>query len=198
MLTLHRPGSRGWHRLPPAPKSVLLLAMVMTVSLLPARPENAAASAAVCLACYAVPGTGWRELARQAWALRWLVVVALAGQAVFLGIEPALIGTVRIVVAVLLASLLALTTPVTALLDLFERALRPARLLGADAERIALLLVVALGAVPTLGRIARDVRDAHRARGAGHGIRSSALAFIVLALKHADDLGDALTARGVR
>ncbi|WP_424447130.1 energy-coupling factor transporter transmembrane component T family protein [Microbacterium arborescens] len=198
MLTLFRPGTRGWHRLPAGPKAVLVLGMVMTVSLLPASPATAAGAVILCVACYAVPGTGWRELARQTWALRWLVVVALAGQAVFLGIEPALVGTVRILVAILLAALLALTTPVSELLDLFERVLGPARVVGVDAARVSLLLVVALGSVPTLARIARDVRDAHRARGAGGGVRSSALAFIVLALKHADELGDALTARGVR
>lgn len=198
MLTLYRPGERGWHRMPAAPKTVLILGMVMIVSLLPASPPTAAVAASLCLACYGIPGTGWRELARQVWALRWLLVIALAGQLVFLGVEPAIVGTVRILVAILLASLLALTTPVAALLDLFERVLRPTRAVGADPERVSLLLVVALGSVPTLARIARDVRDAHRARGARGGIRSSALAFIVLALKHADDLGDALTARGVR
>ncbi|MFS0712822.1 CbiQ family ECF transporter T component [Microbacterium sp. 2P01SA-2] len=198
MLTLYRPGTRGWHRLPVGPKTLLILGLVMTVSLLPAAPTTAAGAAAVCLACYAVPGTGWRELGRQAWTLRWLAIIALAGQLVFLGPEPAVVGTVRILVAILLAAVLALTTPVAALLDLFERALRPARAIGADPERISLLLVVALGSVPTLARIAREVRDAHRARGARGGIRSSALAFIVLALKHADELGDALTARGVR
>ena len=198
MLTLYRPDARGWHRLPAGPKTLLLLGLVMTVSLLPAAPATAAGAAVLCLACYAVPGTGWRELVRQIRALRWLVIIALAGQLIFLGLEPAVVGTVRILAAILLAALLALTTPVAALLDLFERALRPARAIGADPERISLLLVVALGSVPTLARLAGEVRDAHRARGAGGGIRSSALAFIVLALKHADDLGDALTARGVR
>ena len=46
--------------------------------------------------------------------------------------------------------------------------------------------------------LAGDVRDAQRARGGRGGIRTSVVPFLVLALKHADDLGDALTARGVR
>ncbi|MGZ0068300.1 CbiQ family ECF transporter T component [Microbacterium arborescens] len=198
MLTLYRPGDRGWHRMPAGPKTAILLLLVLGISLVPSSVPAALGGALFALTCYAVPGTGWRELGRQVWTLRWLLVVSFAGQAVFLGLEPAVLGTVRVAVAVLLAALLALTTPVTALLDLFERALRPARRVGVDAERMALLLVVALGTVPTLARLARDVRDAHRARGAGRGIRSSVFAFIVLALKHADDLGDALTARGVR
>jgi len=101
------------------------------------------------------------------------------------------------VAAVALAGLLASTTPVTALLDVAERALGPLRVIGVDAARAALLLVVALGTVPTLARLAGEVRAAQRARGA-RGIRVFAVPFLVLALRHADDLGDALTARGVR
>jgi biotin transport system permease protein len=117
---------------------------------------------------------------------------------IFLGLEAATIGTVRITVAVVLAALLALTTPVTTLLEVFERALSPLRVVGRDPSRAALLLVVAFGAVPTLVRLAHQVREAQRARGAGRSIRAFATPFLVLALKHADELGDALTARGVR
>ena len=99
--------------------------------------------------------------------------------------------------AVALAGLLSLTTPVAVLLDVVERALRPLHRVGVDAARTALLLVVALGTVPTLARLAREVRSAQHARGA-RGIRAFVIPFLVLALRHADDLGDALTARGVR
>lgn len=197
MLTLYRFGTGPWHRMPAGPKTLLLLLLVLGVSLLPASWPAAAIAAAVCLACYVVPGVGFRELGRQVWGLRWLVVVAFGIPCIFLGVEAATVGTVRIVVAVVLAGLLSLTTPVAALLDVVERALRPLRVIGVDATRVALLLVVALGTVPTLTRLAREVRVAQRARGA-RGIRVFVVPFVVLALRHADDLGDALSARGVR
>ena len=197
MLTLYRPGDGPWHRMPPAPKTLLLVLLVLGVSLLPTAWPSAAIAAAVCVSCYAVRGVGLRALGRQVWTLRWLVVVAFGIPAFFLGPEAAAVGTLRIVAAVALAGLLALTTPATALLDVVERALRPLGAVGVDAERAALLLVVALGTVPTLARLAREVRDAQRARGA-RGIRLFVVPFLVLALRHADDLGDALTARGVR
>ncbi|AZS44592.1 Energy-coupling factor transporter transmembrane protein EcfT [Microbacterium oleivorans] len=197
MLTLYRSGTGPWHRMPAGPKTLLLLLLVLGVSLLPASWPAAAIAAAVCLACYVVPGVGFRELGRQVWGLRWLVVVAFGIPCIFLGVEAATVGTVRIVVAVVLAGLLSLTTPVAALLDVVERALRPLRVIGVDATRVALLLVVALGTVPTLTRLAREVRVAQRARGA-RGIRIFVVPFVVLALRHADDLGDALSARGVR
>lgn len=197
MLTAYRPAAGPWHRLPAGPKTALVLLLVLAVSLLPTAWPAAVIAAGLCVACYAVPGVGLRELARQVWALRWLVVVAFGIPCIFLGVEAALVGTIRIVAAVALAGLLASTTPVSALLDVIERALRPLRVVGVDADRAALLLVVALGTVPTLTRLAREVRTAQQARGA-RGIRVFVVPFLVLALRHADDLGDALTARGVR
>ncbi|GAA2565797.1 energy-coupling factor transporter transmembrane protein EcfT [Microbacterium binotii] len=198
MLSLYRPGAGPWHRMPAGRKTLLLLVLVLAVSLLPATWLSCAVAAGLGLLCYAVPGTGWRQLARQVWALRLLIVMSFVGQVIFLGPEAATIGTVRIVAAVVLAALLALTTPVTALLAVFERALTPLRLIGRDPSRAALLLVVAFGAVPTLIRLARQVREAQRARGAGRGIRFFVVPFLIVALKHADELGEALTARGVR
>ncbi|MFI8631154.1 energy-coupling factor transporter transmembrane component T family protein [Microbacterium sp. NPDC077663] len=197
MLTAYRPGRGPWHLMPAGPKTAVLLVLTLAVSLLPTVWPAAAISGVVCLACYAVPGVGLRALGQQVWALRWLVVVAFGIPCIFLGVEAALVGTIRIVAAVSLAGLLAATTPVALLLDVVERALRPLRPLGVDAARAALLLVVALGTVPTLARLAREVRSAQQARGA-RGIRVFVVPFLVLALRHADDLGDALTARGVR
>ncbi|MDY0830617.1 energy-coupling factor transporter transmembrane protein EcfT [Microbacterium sp. BG28] len=198
MLSLYRPGAGPWHRMPAGRKTLLLLALVLGVSILPATWPSCAVAAGLTLLCYAAPGVGWVRLARQMWALRLLVVMSFIGQAIFLGLQAATIGTVRITAAVALAALLALTTPVTALWEVFERALSPLRVIGRDPNRAALLLVVAFGAVPTLIRLAHQVREAQRARGAGRGIRPFAVPFLVLALKHADDVGEALTARGVR
>ncbi|MFJ6679921.1 energy-coupling factor transporter transmembrane component T family protein [Microbacterium sp. NPDC091382] len=197
MLTLYRPGTGPWHRMPAGPKTLVLLLLVLGVSLLPSTWPAAVVAAGACIVCYLVPGVGPAQLARQVWTLRWLIAVAFGIPCIFLGVEAATVGTVRIVAAVSLAGLLALTTPVAALLDTAERALVPLRVFGVDAGRVALLLVVALGTVPTLARLAREVRDAQRARGA-RGIRVFVVPFLVLALRHADDLGDALTARGVR
>lgn len=198
MLTSYRPATGPWHRMPTGVKAAAILLLVLAVSLLPPAWISAGISAVLCALCYAAPGVGWRELGRQVWTLRWLLLLTFAMQCLFLGAEPATVGTVRIGAAVLLASLLTLTTPVMELLDAFERALAPARRLSLDPSRVALLLVVALGTVPAVARLGREVRDAQRARGGGRGIRFFAVPFLILALRHADDLGDALTARGVR
>lgn len=203
MLTLYRPGGGWLHRMPAGPKTLLLLVIVLAVSLLPSAWWAAVAATTVSVLAYAVAGLGdgmlgMRELGRQVRAVRWVIVITVAGQLLFLGSEAAAANTARVAAAIVLAALLVLTTRITALLDAVERGLRPLERLRLDPQRAALLLTVTLSTIPVLARLARDVRDAQQARGARGDLRTFAVPFLVMALKHADELGDALTARGVR
>ena len=67
-----------------------------------------------------------------------------------------------------------------------------------DADRAAVLLAVTITTVPVLARLAAEVRDAQRARGVRPSLRAALVPFVVLSLRHADQLGEALAARGVR
>ncbi|MGL3807158.1 energy-coupling factor transporter transmembrane component T [Paeniglutamicibacter sp. R2-26] len=203
MLTLYRPGSGWLHRMPAGPKLLGVLLVVLAVSLLPSQWFAAGIAAAVAILGYAVAGLGpglcgMRELGRQVHGVRWVVVVTAASQLLFMGPEPAVANAARVSAAIVLAALLPLTTRVTALLDAIERGLRPLARLGLDPQRIALLLTVTIGTIPVLGRRATEVRDAQRARGARNSPLTFVVPFLIVALKHADELGDALTARGVR
>lgn len=200
MVTLYRPGDSVWHRLPAGRKVLLLAAVVLTVSMLPAAWGwwVAGVAAAACVGCYLVPGIGMVRLGEQLVAARWLLLVTLAGQLVFLGPQAAAVNTSRVAAVVAIASLVALTTRVTDLLDAIERGLGPLRRVRVDPARAALLLTVTVNTLPVLARTAADVREAQRARGSRGSLRLFAVPFLVGALKYADELGDALTARGVR
>ncbi len=198
MLTLYRPGDGPLHRMPAGPKALALLLVVLAVSFLPSTWWAAGVAAAVTVAAYLASRLGLRELGRQVVGVRWVIVITLTGQLLFLSTEAALANTSRVLAAILLAGLLVLTTRVTDLLDAFERMLSPLGRLGADPQRAALLLTVTLTTVPVLGRLASGVREAQRARGARAGIVTFVVPFLVVSLKHADELGEALTARGVR
>jgi biotin transport system permease protein len=52
-------------------------------------------------------------------------------------------------------------------------------------------------AVTTLSAIAGSVREAARARGAERSPTAFAVPFVVRTLRHADELGEALAARGI-
>lgn len=198
MLTLYRPGDGPWHRLPAGPKMALVMLVVLGVCLLPMSWAGATVGVVVCLCCYALPAMGMRELARQVYVLRWVIVVMAAWQLLFLGPEAAVANTVRVSAAGVLSALIALTTPAEELLDALERAMKPLRWLRFDPQRAALLIILTFTMLPVLARLAHEVRQAQAARGAGPSLRHFAPTLLVVALKHADSLGDALTARGVR
>jgi len=198
VLTLYRPGT-GWvHRAPAGPKAAVLLAFVLGLSLLPSSYTAAIASGVVALLGYLATGLGLRELLRQIISVRWVIVITLVAQLVFLKPEPAVANTSRVLATLLIAALLVLTTRIVDLLAAVERALRPLARFGVDPARVALVLAIAITTVPVLVRIGAGVREAQRARGAGANLRSFVIPFLVVSLKHADDLGEALTARGVR
>lgn len=198
MITLYRPGTGWLHRVPAGPKAVGILVVVLAVSLLPTSWWTAVIAASVTALGYLASGLGLRELGRQVLLIRWIITITLIGQLLFLDVESALSNTSRMVAAILLAALLVLTTRVADLLDAFERGLRPFGRLGVDPARIALMLAVAINTVPVLARLAGTVREAQRARGTRSSLFTFVVPFLVVALKHADELGDALTARGVR
>ena len=203
MLSLYHPGDGILHRMAAGPKLLVLLGAVLAVSVLPSQWWAAAVAGGVVVVGYAVAGfgdglLGMRVLAQQTLMLRWLLLVTFVPQLIFLGPEAAVANTARVTAAVLLAGLLVLTTRVTDLLDAVERGLRPLERFRFDSERAAVLLTVTLTTVPVLARLAQEVRDAQRARGARPGLRLFAVPFLILSLKHADQLGEALSARGVR
>jgi biotin transport system permease protein len=203
MVSLYRPGDGVLHRMAAGPKLLLLVVLVLAVSLLPSAWWTAAVAATAAVLVYAAAGLGdgmlgMRVLGRQVVALRWLIVITFAAQLVFLGLEDAVANTARVTAAILLAALLSLTTRVGDLLDALQRGLRPLAAVRVDPERVAVLLTVTVGTVPVLARLARDVRETQRARGARAGIRTFAVPFLIVSLKHADQLGEALAARGVR
>jgi biotin transport system permease protein len=178
----------------------MLLVAVAAIGLaaLPTAAWVAAVCAAAVVAAYVVAGVGLRELGRHLWGLRWIVAITAIGQLIFLGPEPALANTARVAAALLVAALLPLTTRVDDMLDALERGFGPLRRIGVDAERAALLLAVTITTIPVLARLAAEVREAQRARGARPSLRAGIVPFVVLSLRHADQLGEALAARGIR
>jgi biotin transport system permease protein len=90
-----------------------------------------------------------------------------------------------------------LTTRVVDLLEVLEWLLGPFRRLGVDPERVALVLALAIRAVPVVAGLAGQVRDAQRARGLTASPRAYAVPLVVRSLRHADALGEALVARGL-
>jgi biotin transport system permease protein len=104
---------------------------------------------------------------------------------------------VRVVAVILLANLVTLTTRTDDLVDAIERALAPLRHLRVNPGRVALMLSMTITTIPVIAGYAAQIREAQRARGVPVAPLAFVVPLLVMALKHADDLADALTARGV-
>lgn len=194
-MNTYLPG-RSWLHLLPASVKLAGLAAAMVALLLVDSPAGIAAAAGVTVLLYLTCGVS-RALPGQAWSLRWLVAGLVVLQALTAGWAAAVVVTGRVVIAVVLAGLVTLTTRVVDLLDVFERVLRPLRRLRMDSERVALVLALAIRAVPVVAGLAAEVRDAQQARGLRGSVRAYAVPLVVRTLRHADALGEALIARGL-
>lgn len=195
MIALYRPGRSPLHRAPAGVKLVGLIALALLISLWPHTGVTIAIAAALVVALYALALFPPTVLLRQLWLARWIVVLMVATQLIFLTPWDAVVNTTRVVSIVLLAGLLTLTTRSEDLLSALEAGLAPFARLGVDARRVGLTLSLAISMLPVVAGIAGRVRDAQQARGVRLGFRA-VVPILVLALRHADDVADALSARG--
>jgi len=194
-IGLYRPGTSVIHRLPSGLKLVVLF-VVGACSLLVRTPTQAAAALVIVLLGYAAARIPLCALWETLRPLLWVVVPLAVFQILVVGWERALVIIGVLVSLVLLAGLVTLTTRTTDLIDVVVRFSRHLRFLGINPERIGLMLNLAIRAVPLVVELAAGTREAQHARGQATSARAFAVPLIVGALRRADELGDALAARG--
>lgn len=196
MIGLYLPGSSPLHRSPAPAKLIGLLAL--TTAMLALRSSATVALGALIVAAgYAVARVPLAVLWQQLRPLRWFIVVLVILQWWTSGPASAVVVTGTLVVTVLAAALVTLTTRLSAMLDVLESALAPARRFGFDPGRVALVLALTIRAIPVLAATADQVSEARRARGLQRSPRALLVPLVLRTLSHADRLGEALVARGV-
>lgn len=149
------------------------------------------------LALVAISRVPVRRCIAQVRPVLWFAVPLFVLQWVTAGASRALIVVGQLLTLVLLAALVTLTTKVSAMLATIEAALEPLRRVGVRPGRVALVLALTIRCVPLVTRLYGEVREARRARGLERSATALAVPLIVRMLKTADDLGEALAARGV-
>lgn len=195
-LGLYLPGSSPVHRLP---AGVKLTGMVLAGvgSILLTRPVQVLAALVVVVLLYASAGLSPVVAGRQLRPLLWIGLVTFGFHLVVNGWARAVVVVGVLVVLVLLAALVTVTTRTTDLVDAVVAGCRPLRVLRVDPERVGLLIALGIRCVPVVVGLAEQVRDAQVARGLGASPRAFAVPLLVRSLRHADALGEALTARGL-
>ena len=197
MLTsTYQPGTSLLHR---AGAGTKLLGLLVFSAVLVGwqSPVMVLVGALVVAALYGIGGFGVRTVLRQVWPLRWFVLLLLPFQWWTAGWRGAVVVVGTLVVAVVGAALVSLTTRVTDLLDVIAAVLQPARAIGVDPERVALVLALTIRAVPVIAATLSEARDARRARGLERSTRALLTPIVVRTIRHADRVGDALAARGI-
>lgn len=195
MISLYRPGDSPLHRAPAGAKLAGLAVLALAVSLWPHTVWSALGCLAGVFVLFLVGGQAPATFARQLWSARWIALLLVVTQVLFVSWQAAITVTSRVIAVVLLAALVTITTRMDDLLDALERVMRPLGRLGVDPARIAFVLSLTIAAIPVIAALAAQVSEAHRARGLRVGPRA-VVTLLVLALRHADDVGDAISARG--
>ncbi|MGU3431878.1 energy-coupling factor transporter transmembrane component T family protein [Actinomycetes bacterium M1A6_2h] len=197
MIGLYRPGTSVLHRMPAGAKLTGLMVAIIAVLAFARTPLDIAIAAVAVAGLFAVarirPGVVLAQLRPMVWMLALIAVF----QVILTSPSRAVVVCGGILLSVALASLVTLTTRVTAMLDTTARALGPFRRVGVDPDRVGLLLALTIRCVPLLTEIVHEVSDARKARGLQWSVTALATPVIVRALRTADALGDSLLARGV-
>lgn len=195
MFSLYVPGRSPIHRLPAGIKLAGLAAGSSMLFVFPGIPVHAAELLAV-LALFQVAGLPWKEVFDQLRpALVFLVPIFLFH--VFLtdwvlGLETVL----RILTLLLLAVIVTLTTRLSDMIDVLERIMRPMRFAGINPSKVGMMLSMVIRLIPLMMREAGEILEAQRARGLDRNAIALLVPLLIKALKMADDLSDAMDARG--
>ena len=195
MLSLYVAGDSFVHRLPAGTKLLMLFAGSIALFAVSGIPVHAGELLAVA-GLFRVARLPWRETLHQLRpALLFLVPIFLFH--VFLtdwvlGLETVL----RIVVLLALAVLVTLTTKLSDMIDVVERAARPLRHVGINPSKVGMMLSMVIRFVPLMMREAQEILEAQRARGLDRSAIALLVPLLIKTLKMADDLSDAIEARG--
>jgi biotin transport system permease protein len=196
MMGLYVDGASVLHRAPASVKFLLLFLVLAGVFLV----ENLYALGGILLSSLLLyPFAGFRP--PSAWAaVRPVVpfmVLTVAAQMLFNTLQHGAVFGIRMLVAVLLASLLTYTTRSSDMLDFFGKMLEPLRHIGISPWRASLVLSLTVRAVPLLSLSITTAREAFLARGQKAAGYEIVVPVIVGLIQSAEAIGDAISARGL-
>ena len=196
LLGLYEPGEGWLFRLGTGVKYLLLLAVTIP-PLAAGTWWVTAAALAVVLALLWTSGVTPVRALRIGWVLWMLLAVMAAYHLISLNPTAAVVQSGNILVAVLAARMLTLTTSTPVLMDALARGLAPVRWLRIDPQQVALAGALMIRAVPYLIGSIDDARDAARARGRDRNPALLLTPVVVGAVAYAERTGEALHARGL-
>ncbi|MGW0160857.1 CbiQ family ECF transporter T component [Mycobacterium sp. NPDC003323] len=197
VLGEYRPGTSWLHRLPAGAKLLGLGGAIIAMTVLVSTPARlAVAAAVVILAAVSARLSVW-TLIGQLRQVFWVVGFIFVLQILLTDWRRALVVCGVLLLAVVMATMVTVTTRTTAMLDAATRAMTPLARFGFPVRQVAVALALTIRSIPLLVDIIRQVDEARRARGLRISARIVFVPIIVTALRAADDFNEALIARGL-
>lgn len=196
LLGLYEPGEGWLFRLGTGAKYLLFLAVSIPTLAAGSWWMTTLALAVVLVLLWTSGVTPWRAL-RIGWVLWMLLIVMAAYHLISLNPAAAVVQSGNILVAVLAARMLTLTTSTPVLMDALARGLAPLRWVRIDPQQVALAVALMIRSVPYLIGSIEDARDAARARGRDRNPALLLTPVVVGAVAYAERTGEALHARGL-
>lgn len=184
------------HRLPTAPKLIIVTAFLLLTGILVDTWRGGAIALAIVTVAYAVakvpPMVAFRQL-RGAVIILALLSLLLWWRA---GGEQALTTFLALLAAIAAAILLTLTTRVSDIMDTLTAAMQPFARFGLPVDTIALALSLTLRMIPLQVMAAVEVLEARKARGAAGSIIAFGVPVVIRTINRSKAMGDSLIARG--
>jgi len=196
VLTLAIPGPSWAHRLGAGPKLAALFAAMLVVLQVSSIPVLALALGAVAALYVSLGRRAWGPGLQGLRPLIWLAVLVVAFHALMSDLTTGLAMALRIFVMVGLANFITLTTPMAEMISVVTRIAAPLRHIGLNPRALGLGMALFLRYIPVLRARAAALRTAWRARSVKRpGVRI-VVPLVLTTLDDADQLADALRARG--
>ncbi len=189
MISFYRPGNSLLHRVPTGWKLLVLTLALLAIALYGKNLAGAVIELLALVGIYGVAGVGIAELAKQVWRIKFLILVVTLPQLIFNGFAQGSYNSVAVIVGVLLAALMSLTTKTSALVELLQRITR--------SRSFALLVALSLNSIALVVGFSNSITEAGLARGVKPNPIRQIVTLFVVSLRHADNYAEALAARGV-
>ncbi|MGV8844899.1 energy-coupling factor transporter transmembrane component T family protein [Tessaracoccus sp.] len=196
VLGFHEPGDGWLFRAPVGVKYLLMLAVLVPALVAVTWPVTLAALVFTLL-FLVTSGINVRKALRLGWMM-WSILAMLAlFHLATLAPVSAFVRPGNLLVAVLAARMLTLTTGTPELMDALVAVMRPLRPVGVNPDQVALAVALMIRSIPYLMGSVDDARMAARARGLDKNPARLLTPVVIGAVAHAERTGEALLARGI-
>lgn len=195
-LGSYNAGTSPLHLLRPGVKLAGLLLFALAV-MLSTGLLTTALWVTLALGLALLAGMRWPELWRVTRSFALIAALLLAFHVWQTSWQRGLEVVGELFALILAASALTASTAVSDMLDTLTWLLSPLRRCGVNAERVAFAFSLVITLIPQILGIARQTRQAARARGLERNPRAVLVPFVLRTVAHAHTTGQAMHARGL-